>query len=533
MKISNLWLVAALLMSISFVPTVIAQTDGEPVVGTRWQLVSYGTAGSETVVTPGAITLEFVNETDMGGSGGCNSYGGIYEVNDDAIKFSQIASTLVACLDGDVMENEQAFFSALETVERFEMMDNTLTIWYADGQQLNFEQVSSLAGTRWQLQSYGTPNNETSVAAGSNITLEFQQGGQLVGSGGCNSYGASYTISDDTIAISEVVSTKMACADAAVMEREQGYFNALQSAQVFEMSDDQLTIWFDQEARLIFTPMSELVGSSWQLQSFALPDEEIPVIAGSNVTLEFQQGNRAAGSGGCNSYGTTYSVTDDILTFGEVETTEIACLEEGIMEQEQRFYDALQSAARYEVIGGQLTVWYGESSRLIFTQSGVVSSPPLPPNSEDSAPPSGPVSARAQQFDNPDSPVGLLASYYNAIDRQEYERAYNYWELPPEPYDEFVSGFSDTASVQLIVEPPTFYDGAAGSLYVAIPTVLIAQHNDGSRLMFAGCFVARKSNLSPPEVAEEPVWHLYRADIKQVPIDSDVPSLLAGACSPE
>ena len=33
-------------------------------------------------------------------------------------------------------------------------------------------------------------------------------------------------------------------------------------------------------------------------------------------------------------------------------------------------------------------------------------------------------------FDNTSTSVDLLASYYNAIDRQEYQRAYGYWERP-------------------------------------------------------------------------------------------------------
>ena len=36
----------------------------------------------------------------------------------------------------------------------------------------------------------------------------------------------------------------------------------------------------------------------------------------------------------------------------------------------------------------------------------------------------------------------------------EYGRAYGYWEMPPSPYDQFVQAYADTASVQLIVQPP-------------------------------------------------------------------------------
>ena len=44
-----------------------------------------------------------------------------------------------------------------------------------------------------------------------------------------------------------------------------------------------------------------------------------------------------------------------------------------------------------------------------------------------------------------DSPAEVLASFYNAINRQEYQRAYSYWETPPSSYPEFAQGYADTA----------------------------------------------------------------------------------------
>ena len=135
-----------------------------------------------------------------------------------------------------------------------------------------------------------------------------------------------------------------------------------------------------------------------------------------------------------------------------------------------------------------------------------------------------------EAFEDLDSPVGLLASYYNAINLQDYQRAYNYWETPLEPFDEFAAGFADTASVQVIVQPPTRVSGAAGSSYVEIPTVLIAHHHDGAEKMYVGCFVTRTSNLQPPDIPQEDVWHLYGADVTEVPTDSSIPALLGEAC---
>ena len=137
----------------------------------------------------------------------------------------------------------------------------------------------------------------------------------------------------------------------------------------------------------------------------------------------------------------------------------------------------------------------------------------------------------APSYENVDSPVDLLASYYNAINRKEYARAYSYWETAPNSYADFVAGFASTVDVQLIVQPPTSGEGAAGSIYVQIPTVLIADHQDGTQYVYSGCFVTRKSNLQPPDIPEPDVWHLFSADILPVSNDlSKIPSLLKEAC---
>jgi hypothetical protein len=153
-----------------------------------------------------------------------------------------------------------------------------------------------------------------------------------------------------------------------------------------------------------------------------------------------------------------------------------------------------------------------------------------PPSTETTAVSQSITEAAEEAYENLNSPVELLASYYNGINRQEYQRAYGYWETPPNSYDEFVAGFADTTSVQVIVQPPTRVEGAAGSLYVEIPVILIALHKDSSRHTFAGCFVTRKSNLQPPDIPEEDVWHLYQAEVEAVPNEAAIPALLAQAC---
>jgi heat shock protein HslJ len=93
-----------------------------------------------------------------------------------------------------------------------------------------------------------------------------------------------------------------------------------------------------------------LVGTAWVLS--ALPGHT--PVAGSIVTLRFEA-SRASGSAGCNQYSGTYTSSGSSLTFGPAATTRMMCAEpEGLMEQEQRFLQALRSVASARLEGDRL-----------------------------------------------------------------------------------------------------------------------------------------------------------------------------------
>lgn len=126
-------------------PTAPSQAGGGNLTNTQWELVSFSEQGVETPVVAGStITLEFGEDGQAGGSGGCNSYGARYEVRDGSLSISEIVSTLMACVDEQVMEQERRYFEALGAAIRHEISGDSLTIWYGDGEgELNFITAAS------------------------------------------------------------------------------------------------------------------------------------------------------------------------------------------------------------------------------------------------------------------------------------------------------------------------------------------------------------------------------------------------------
>jgi len=179
------------------------------------------------------------------------------------------------------------------------------------------------------------------------------------------------------------------------------------------------------------------------------------------------------------------------------------------------------------------------TAALITSTPASAERPTVPPTNAPAAAPPAPTAAPtaaaqpAPRYENLQDPADLIASYYNAIIRKEYQRAYGYWESPPDGASlaQFAQGYADTAAVNAALRLPPDSEGAAGSVYASLPTVLLATHVDGSAQTFSGCYVARRVN---PQIAGQPdtPWRLYSATISPAPADASIAMLLAQACQP-
>lgn len=142
-----------------------------------------------------------------------------------------------------------------------------------------------------------------------------------------------------------------------------------------------------------------------------------------------------------------------------------------------------------------------------------------------------PPSSQVPFYEDRTGPLEMLQSYYNAINRREYQRAYGYFESGPTvlPYAQFVQGYADTASVTLMTGQFNI-GAAAGSSYAEMPTVIIATHTDGSVHTFYGCYTLRRTNPGVDPNPASTLWRIYSTNIKAAPANTPVSTLLKQGC---
>ena len=121
-------------------------------------------------------------------------------------------------------------------------------------------------------------------------------------------------------------------------------------------------------------------------------------------------------------------------------------------------------------------------------------------------------------FDNALQPIDLLISYYDAVSRGDYFRAYSYWSGQPrnQTLEDFVDGFVGTDNIGVIAGLNIQIDAGAGNVHASLPTVITATNNEVSQF-YAGCFVAHKSNVPVGDATEpDPNWDFTDAEIAAV-----------------
>lgn len=130
--------------------------------------------------------------------------------------------------------------------------------------------------------------------------------------------------------------------------------------------------------------------------------------------------------------------------------------------------------------------------------------------------------AEVPYLDDRSDAAVLVRSLYNAINRHEYARAFDYFsKAPAKSFEAYAEGYATTRDVELAVGP-VFGEGVAGTSMYTVPVAIKSTAVDGSEKVFAGCYVVRQAN---PQI-QDPPFRALQIESGKLSV-SDAPSVLA------
>jgi heat shock protein HslJ len=238
-------------------PTYIEKLPGDvatELANTEWTLVSLYGSG---LLDGTSITLN-VEDDGIGGSTGCNYYGGKVLMEDGVLKERGINSTKVGC-PGEINQQESAYLHALGDAASYRVRDGQLeiqdvvdetTLIFAEEEQRDMD-PADLVGTAWRLYSV----DDVPAPEGLEATLYFSLEGRIRGYGGCGSYSGSYDAEGDDITIiglgmEEIVSCNTEDSRTQMAGLGMGPYDYL-------LGEDRLELYAERGNVLVFIPLTE------------------------------------------------------------------------------------------------------------------------------------------------------------------------------------------------------------------------------------------------------------------------------------
>jgi hypothetical protein len=131
-------------------------------------------------------------------------------------------------------------------------------------------------------------------------------------------------------------------------------------------------------------------------------------------------------------------------------------------------------------------------------------------------------------MDDRSSPESVVISFYNAIHRHEYLRAWSYYDPDDAPdYPGFRDGYAGTDSVKLRVGEVQS-EGAAGSIQSSVPVALRATATDGTETIYTGCY--RLTQVQPAN-QDMPPFRPIQIDAGEMVVSDQPFASAMGVCA--
>lgn len=174
----------------------------------------------------------------VAGFTGCNRLSGTFTINGNyEIKFSPLAVTKMACLNGD--QTESLFLPALAKANRWEVDNNVLKFFNGSTEVAKFTAVETTASKldgNWELNYIsGIRIAFDGLYPEKKPFIRFWLGDAIIsGNTSCNGFSSKYTMKDNAIKFDSPLSTMMACPGNG----EKTFTDMLQKVNKYALSDD-------------------------------------------------------------------------------------------------------------------------------------------------------------------------------------------------------------------------------------------------------------------------------------------------------
>ena len=110
----------------------------QDLAGSSWDLLAYnnGTDAFQSAMIDAPVTAVFAEDGALSGSAGCNTYTTTWEADGDKLVIGPVASTLMACADEAVNQQEFRYLELLGLADTYRIDAATLEIFDAEGMRI-------------------------------------------------------------------------------------------------------------------------------------------------------------------------------------------------------------------------------------------------------------------------------------------------------------------------------------------------------------------------------------------------------------
>jgi len=227
-----------------------------------------------------------------------------------------------------------------------------------------------LDGITWIVDRASVQRLEPDAPANAHATIRFDDEGGVGGTAFCNHYGGTYEADGADLTIQVGSMTEMGC-EEPMMSMEPAFVDFLGSVRSFAVDGTRLTLTGAEVSLTFDAEQPEaLVGTTWRIDGLIDGEVASSTIARTRPFLLLDPDGSATGDGSCNRFGAPYTLEGEGLSFGPIGATEMACTEEGVMEQEAAILRALSRTATFAIQGQNLSLFDADGRPVLTLVAG-------------------------------------------------------------------------------------------------------------------------------------------------------------------